>query len=135
MNGNQTKNLGGRRPKLNEELIEQFAAEIAEGLPIQYTCDLLLVNQVTMNEWMRQGKYDDDNEVDSLQRAFCIAVKKAYAQFLQSSRNLIRKGAPGWQGAAWWLERTNKDFQMNSDTAVVNENIIVNTKMAKKEKK
>jgi len=101
--------------KLNDEMIENFAKEIEEGLPIQYTCDLMGITHISYLNWMKKGEaeytaYETGEGELTLYAAFFTAIKKAYAKFVRESRNRIRSGASGWQGAAWWLERTNQVF-------------------------
>lgn len=101
----------GRPSKLNEELIAKMYDEIAEGLPVSYTCDLFGISQVSFSNWMIQGKKDSEEEnEDSIYYAFFVAIKKAQAIFVKKIGQEIRKGEQGWQGKAWWLERTRQDF-------------------------
>lgn len=96
--------------KLNERLIEDFSKEIEDGLPVQYTCDLLGIHQTSYNNWMRMG--EDDLLLDNmtLYAQFFLAIKKAYAIFVKDAKARIRAGEKGWQGTCWWLERTNNFF-------------------------
>jgi len=121
-----------RPSKLNDDIIKNIADEVADGLPIQYSCDLYGIHGQSYLNWLNQGAVDYDNEVDSLERKFFDAIKKAYAKFIRESKKTIRAGANGWQGMAWWLERTNKDFQMSAAEVNVPENITINTRMTKK---
>lgn len=121
--------LGGPDSIITPEIIKKLADEIADGLPFQYACDYCEVSRVTFEYWLRQGSVDDENDVDSDKRKFFKAIKKAYSSFIRESKRIIRAGASGWQGTAWWLERTNKDFQMNVAELNVPENITINTKM------
>ena len=100
----------GRPNGITEELIAQFAHEIEEGLTVEYACDLLYVPQSTYHKWMERGEEDEWLGVESDYRAFMEAIKNAYAKFIKASRDRIRQGANGWQGTAWWLERTNARF-------------------------
>ena len=99
-----------RPTKLNEELITKMAAEIAEGLPKCYTCDLFGVIESTFDLWMEKGFEDLQNEVDSLYSSLWTAIKNAHAKHISDSMKRIKKGEPGWKGTAWWLERTNVKF-------------------------
>jgi len=115
--------------KLNNELIDALATEIEDGLPFNYACDLCEVSRSIFDEWMKQGLSDLENNVKSLHARFFVSIKKAYAKFIRDSKRKIRNGETGWQGTAWWLERTNKEFQLNAENQQSVENIIVNTKM------
>lgn len=103
--------MTGRPSKLNEELIQNFYDEIADGLPVNYTCDLYGITRMTFSNWMKQGEDDYNSEnYESLYSQFFYAIKKAQSQYVKDAKNDIRSGRPGWQGAAWWLERTRQDF-------------------------
>lgn len=119
---------------LTEELTIKFCEEIKKGTPIKYVCDLLWINTNTYQDWMEQGAYDNKIDADTIYNFFYKCVKQAYSEFLISCRKIIQAGDKGWQGSAWWLERTNKEFQMNNDTLITTENITINTKMRKKSK-
>jgi hypothetical protein len=118
--------------KLCEDIIIKIAKEVEEGLPIKYACDLQGVSVTCWQFWMAQGKSDDEAEIDSLQRQFFVSIKKAYAKFVRDCKCTIRKGENGWQGTAWWLERTNKDFQLSTDSNAYVENINISTRVKKK---
>lgn len=112
--------------KLNSDLIKNFCEEIEDGLPIKYTCDLFSISRGSYRNWIQQGEYDADNSVESIYAEFFISVKKAYARYIRHIKNRIKKGEPGWQGEAWWLERTNKDFRMTEENDVTQETVVVN---------
>jgi hypothetical protein len=118
--------------KLSDELIEKFVIEIEDGLPTHYTCDLLSISNGAYQSWMKQGESDFLNEIETINARFYLAVKKAYAKFIKESKRKIRNGEAGWQGTAWWLERTNKQFILNNDNADSIEPVIVNPGMSKK---
>lgn len=96
--------------ELTKELAERIAANIADGLPIEYACDICGTRYKRYAEWMRKGEEDEANGVESVEAFLHDAVKRSYALFIRSSRDVIRAGKAGWQGTAWWLERTNAKF-------------------------
>lgn len=100
----------GRPSKLTDELTEQFAEEVRNGLPICYVCDLLGITEVTYQNWMKQGKEDYESDVESSQAEFFRQIKKAYAQFVKQSKDDMRDKTKNWTAIAWWLERTNSFF-------------------------
>lgn len=118
-----------RPSKLNDDVIKLLADEIADGMPFNYACDYCEVRRTNFDDWLKQGYNDNEADVDSIYAKFYVSIKKAYSKFVRDSKRKIRNGESGWQGTAWWLERTNKEFQMNSENTQVTENIIVNTKM------
>ena len=99
-----------RPSKLNEELIEEFGENLKLGLPVRYCCDLLGITTMSFSNWIRQGEEDYGNDEESLFALFFYTIKKAQADFVKSSLIDINSGRPGWQGAAWVLERTRQDF-------------------------
>lgn len=99
-----------RPSKLNEQLIQNMYGKIKNGLPIRYACDYFGITKMSFSNWMRQGEQDYENEVDSLFSLFFYHIKKAESEFVEDSIADIRSGRPGWQGAAWVLERTRHDF-------------------------
>ena len=100
-----------RPSKLNEELIKNMYEVIKEGLPVRYACDLLYITQPSFDNWMNKGEEDIKQEIyDSLHAQFFITIKNAQATYVYEANKDIKSGRPGWQGAAWWLERTRQDF-------------------------
>lgn len=99
-----------RPSKLNEQLINDMAAELEIGMPITSACDLLCITQPCHSNWMQQGEEDTANGIDSLYSSYFITIKKSRAKFEHDSLIDIRSGRPGWQGAAWVLERTNQKY-------------------------
>ena len=96
--------------KLTDELIEQMANEIADGLPINYACDLLGISDTSYYNWMKQGEIEFNEDKDTIYSKFFGTIKKSYARFIKDAKKTIQSGKPGWQGTAWWLERTNSKF-------------------------
>ena len=101
----------GRPSKLSEELIDKMYEVIKQGLPVRYACDYLVITQPCHVNWMQKGEEDINNDVyDTLHARYFITIKKAQADYVHDANIDIKSGRPGWQGAAWWLERTRQDF-------------------------
>lgn len=100
-----------RPSKLDEKLIEDLYQEIKQGLPVTYACDLFSITQPSYNNWMRQGEQDLNDGLDTLFSTFFLTIKKAQSEYVREAIQDIKSGRPGWQGAAWCLERTRRDFQ------------------------
>lgn len=98
------------KSKLNNELINKAYELVAEGLPIIYMCDNLMITQPCHSLWMKQGKEDFENDIDSLYALYFITIKKGQSDYVLSAMRDIKSGRPGWQGQSWWLERTRQDF-------------------------
>lgn len=108
----------GRPTKLTEEIVERFSSEVRKGLSLSYTCDLLGVTRTSYANWMDRGSKateaaaagEEIPESEAIYADFFLAVKKAYAEFIRHAGAIVRGGGAGWQGMAWWLERTNREF-------------------------
>ena len=98
------------RPKLTEELIETMHSKLMKGLPISSACDLLGITTMSHSNWMAQGEDDYNADINSLYSSYFYTIKKSRAEFEEKSLEDIHSGRPGWQGAAWVLERTNQKY-------------------------
>lgn len=96
--------------RLSEQIIKEMGELIADGLPVIYACDYLGITDTSYYNWMEQGKADFSNDIKSLNATLFETIKKSYAQHIIDSKKRIQQGTPGWQGTAWWLERTNSFF-------------------------
>jgi len=99
-----------RLSKLTDELIKGFSEKVEKGLPIKYCCDYFGIHETTYFEWMKIGEDDYKNEIESSYASFWKSIKKSYAIYIETSRDMIHSGQVGWQGRSWWLERTNQFF-------------------------
>lgn len=102
--------MAGRPSKLNEELINNLYNEIREGLPVKYACDLYSITTQSHFNWMKKGEEDFNQGIESLYSQYFDSIKKGQAEFVNQCGKEIRSGRVGWQGMAWWLERTRNDF-------------------------
>lgn len=118
---------------LNEELIKNIMIEVEDGLPLNYACDLFGISAPNLTNWMKQGQSDFENERETIHAQFFKSYKKSYAKFIRDCKKRIKSGESGWQGTAWWLERTNKQFIINNDNTDTVEPVIVKATMTKKE--
>jgi len=99
-----------RPSKLNSELIANMASKLKKGLPLTTVCDLFGVSMMSCSTWNRKGEEDLANEVESLEAEFSYTIKKAKAEFEEIACEKITGGVPGWQGMAWFLERTRPQY-------------------------
>ena len=100
-----------RPSKLNEELISKMCEKTRKGLTIESVCALFYVHPTSYFGWMERGEEDiKENNHDTIYAKFFYEIKKARAQFEEDSNDIISCGKLGWQGRAWWLERTNNKF-------------------------
>lgn len=124
-----------RKETITEEIIVELSENLAEGLPIPYACDLLGITQASFQGWMRLGQKEYEEGLDSLQAKLFAAVKKSQAIYIKVAMKVIQSGNDGWQGMAWWLERTQMTFQKNeSNAGGFNENITINSSIKRNKK-
>lgn len=96
---------------LNDELIEGLCSKIRKGLTVESVCALFYVHPTSYFGWMTKGEEDiNEGNNDTIYAKLFYEIKKAYAQFEEESNEIIGSGKLGWQGRAWWLERTNHKF-------------------------
>ena len=97
--------------KLTEEIIEKVDKYLTKGLPMTTVCDLLCITQPTFSNWNKKGEADinDGNDTTLFAQLF-ITIKNARAKFEDLANDKITSGEPGWQGMAWWLERTRPQY-------------------------
>lgn len=101
----------GRPSKLDEDLINKMYDVIKQGIPIKYACDYLVITQKSFENWMQKGEEDVRQDVyDTIYAKFFLSIKNAQAAYIIDANVDIKSGKPGWQGAAWWLERTRNEF-------------------------
>jgi hypothetical protein len=74
-------------------VVQKIAQLIAKGMTEEQACLRVCVNHASF----RTARHRNAE--------FETAVKEGQAEFLDESLDVIRKGARGWQGLAWILER------------------------------
>lgn len=99
-----------RPSKLNEQLIQQMVNLFEEGVPIVYVCDNVGILPRSYFQWMEIGERDFSEENETIYSEFFHSIKKAQSDYVINTNRDIRSGRMGWQGAAWWLERTKQEF-------------------------
>ncbi len=99
-----------RPSKLNHDLIAKAYELVKEGLPVIYVCDNLSIRKQSYYNWMEKGEKDFEEEIESLEAEFFDYIKKGVSEYVQEAVRTIKKGEKGWQGSAWLLERTRKEF-------------------------
>lgn len=91
------------RTLLNEKLIKEISAVIADGNYAVVACEYVGINPSTYYDWLNRG----EREPGSIYEDFSNAIKKARAQAEVRNVDLLRNHAKeSWQASAWWLERT-----------------------------
>jgi len=93
----------GRPATITIAVVEQIARLIAKGMTEEQACLRVGINHSSFCTAKHRNA------------EFETAIKKAQADFLDESLDIIAKGRRGWQGRAWSLERCHGDqFRRNS---------------------
>ena len=82
----------GRPTKRTPELTAELAEAIALGLTDDQAAAMVGIASSTLSEWLKIEEFSD-------------AVKGAQARRIFLRLQRVERGEPGWQGAAWTLER------------------------------
>lgn len=130
----------GRPSKLDDKkFVDDFISCIECGLPIKYACDHTMISERVFYNWKKVADQEDEHALDddfvpSKIYEFIQLVKKAHVNYIMQANHTIRSGINGWQGSAWWLERTDHTFMPNQGEKQVSEPINVTTGMPAKHK-
>jgi hypothetical protein len=89
------KHPGGRPSKRTPERVKKIAELIAAGLPDEYACAVAGINRDTLWQWKNDPEYNEYSDV----------IKAAVGARLIKRLSFVDSGLPGWQGAAWMIER------------------------------
>jgi hypothetical protein len=106
----------GRPTKRTPERLKKIADAIASGLPDEYAAAYGGITRETLYQWRNDPRYDD----------FSYVIKAAVAKRLLMRLAIVDKGLPGWQGAAWMIERVHAkhfcrpEIQLNQQFNVTN---------------
>jgi len=93
----------GRPATITLEIAKEVGRFMARGLTEEQACRRLRVNHGSF----RTAKHPNAE--------FDTVLKEAHADFLDHATDAIAKGARGWQGLAWLLERRHGDqFRRNT---------------------
>ncbi len=97
----------GRPATITLDLIQKVGTLIARGLTEEQACLRVGINHHSFRTARQRNP------------EFELAIKRAQADFLDSATESISKGARGWQGLAWILERRHGDqFRRNTGVEV-----------------
>ncbi len=88
-----------RPTDLTPELATALCQLVKDGLPMVRAAEHEGIHYSTFKRWQtRKGEPYE---------AFSASLKKAKAEAQKQSIAVIRSGAQGWQGEAWYLERSD----------------------------
>lgn len=98
---------GGRPTDLTPELSKRLCELIVGGLPVCKAAEHEGIHRVTVYKWAKRNE------------EFGNALKRARAEAQRQSIAVIRSGAQGWQGEAWYLERSDpKNWGRRSEMTI-----------------
>ena len=96
--------------KLDNDHIEKLLANIRNGMAKKIACIAAGISTSTYYAWVKQGKEDEKQGVDSLQRQLHEALPQAEAlselEYLKIIKAAKRKD---WRACAWYLERSRPE--------------------------
>ena len=101
---------GGRGPKLNKALIDEYCTYIENGMTVVDSCNLCGISKESFYRWLREAEAKDDFGRPipkyALQRELKGAVEKAQASFKAFHvQSIIKASRRNWTASAWLLER------------------------------
>lgn len=110
--------------EMNEDLIEQIAEYVSEGMFYTDAAAMIGVTATSVQNWLRLGTKDEERGLDTPHSRFSCAVKAARAFAQHDSITAIRRAGnmpwPGaWQAHAWYLERTDPENFGKQDRTTV----------------
>ncbi len=88
-----------RPTDLTPELADKLCQLVEEGLPMSRAAEHEGIDYSTLKRWQRRKGEPYEG--------FCASLKRAKAASQAASIRTIRMGAQGWQGEAWYLERSD----------------------------
>jgi len=96
----------GRRPKFvsDPSILNRLAGAMANGLPIKWACYRARLTPETFRSWTKlaeEGKPGYVELLSDLRWCQSLGIEACLAR--------ISDGQPGWNGAAWRLERTHPE--------------------------
>jgi hypothetical protein len=88
---------------LTKEVQAMIVRSLAEGNYLTVACTRAGTTSRSFNRWRK--RWEEGDEVAQQFTDFFLACQKAMAEAEATALATIRRGDPGWQGSAWYLER------------------------------
>jgi hypothetical protein len=89
------KHPGGQPAKRTPERVKKIAEAIAQGLPDEFAAAVGGITRETLYQWRNDPAFQE----------YSYTIKAAIGERLLKRLSIVDKGLPGWQGAAWMIER------------------------------
>ncbi len=115
--GTEKRNKRGRPTVLTEAVQATILANLRAGNYLATSCRAAGISPRTLETW-RQRHREGDPRADRL-TDFVRCVKKAISEGETDLLGKVRAGGPGWQSAAWILERRWRDRWGRNPNVVV----------------
>jgi 3-mercaptopyruvate sulfurtransferase SseA len=96
----------GRPTKKTPELVAKLTRALATGAPLALAAQAAGIDRDTLLEWRKDPAF-------AAQISQCLAVAQL------ANLAVVASGAPGWQGAAWILERRHPKRWGKRETVTV----------------
>lgn len=115
------RDVGGRPPKYTKKLLNDIVEYTRENpIPLTYIAAEFGLRRECIEEWLRTGSREYEEEGDSILALFSVAYKKARNKNVNRLVGRIEGGKIGWQGSAWILERVFRE-EFGNDSAQIYE--------------
>ena len=93
--------------KLDNDRIKKVLANIRNGMTKEIACIAAGISTSTYYAWVKQGKEDEKQEIESLQRQLHKDLPQAEALYELECLKIIKVAQrKDWHACAWYLERT-----------------------------
>ncbi len=93
--------------KLDNDHIDKLLEFIGDGMTKESACIAVKISTTTYYAWLKQGKEDEKQGIDSLQRQLAEDLPQAEALCELECLKIIKAAQQrDWHACAWYLERT-----------------------------
>lgn len=114
----------GRPDKFTPERRAAILDAISHRVPYELAAEGNGICEDTLYEWIRRGREDDSNSIDSEYARFSEAIKRTEMLRVREHNNEIAAKPERWQADAWILERRwNKHYGANAQLNEMNQRL------------
>ena len=93
--------------KLDNDHITKLLAYISDGMTKEIACNAARISTSTYYAWVKQGKEDEKQGIETLQRELHEALPQAEALCEHYHLKVIKAATQtDWHASAWFLERS-----------------------------
>lgn len=91
--------------KFKPQILKRILADIKKGSPNKIAAEANGVAESTFYDWIRQGIFDLQHDVESEHAALAVSVRAIEQDEIQELRIKAKASDKGHRGAEWTLER------------------------------